>query len=75
MNAAQSTVEALMYSLRERGVAALQERDTRRRLGELDERQLIEVGRRCQALKLGFGPWSEVAIEHLIRAYTRSSGQ
>jgi hypothetical protein len=67
--AAASTVEALMFSLRERGVAALKERDTRRRLGELDDRQLIEVGRRCQALKLGLGSWSEAAIEQLMRLH------
>jgi hypothetical protein len=45
------TVEALMFSLRERGTAALVERDTRRRISELNEKQLIEIGDRLQRLK------------------------
>ena len=68
--AASMTLEALMYSLRERGVEALKERDTRRRLSELSHDQLVEVGRRCQALKLGRGPWSEEDIETLMRLHT-----
>jgi hypothetical protein len=49
--AAWSTVEALVYSLRERGTAALQERSARHRLAQLSEAQLIAVGDRLQLLK------------------------
>src|SRR5262245_40998762 len=44
--AALSTVEAVMWSLRTRGVAALREPDTRRRIAQLSEQQIIEVGDR-----------------------------
>jgi hypothetical protein len=66
--AASSTVE-LMYSLRERGTAALAERDTRRRIGELSEEQLHQVSARCQALKLGKGPWSADDIGQLVETW------
>lgn len=49
--AAASTVEALMYSLRERGPSALQEPTTQRRLSEMNETQLREVCERLQKLK------------------------
>jgi transposase len=49
--APQATVAALMYSLRERGVAALKEPATQRRLSELSEQQVDEVGSRLQQLK------------------------
>jgi hypothetical protein len=42
-DAAASTVEALMFSLRERGVGALVEPDCRRRLTDLSAKQLEEV--------------------------------
>ena len=42
--APQPTVEALMYSLRERGTKALEEAGTKRRLSELSDKQVIEVG-------------------------------
>lgn len=41
--APSSTVEALMLSLRERGVAALTEADTRRRFADLSTAQVREV--------------------------------
>jgi hypothetical protein len=41
-----TTVEALMYQLREGGTAVLQEASVRRRLAQLSERQLTEVGSR-----------------------------
>jgi hypothetical protein len=62
----QVTVEALMYSLRERGVAGLKEGQTMRRLSELDDRQLIEVGERLQRLKIGHR-WTEDEVEGLVR--------
>ena len=51
MSAAAMTVEALMYSLRERGTKALAERDTRRRISELSDEQALEVAGRLQRLK------------------------
>jgi hypothetical protein len=41
--AATSTVEALMFSLRERGVSALTERDCQRRLAELSTAQIGSI--------------------------------
>jgi hypothetical protein len=51
MTAALTTVEALMFSLRPRGTAALRERNTRRRLSELSNEQAIAVGNRLQRLE------------------------
>jgi hypothetical protein len=63
--AAGATIEALMMALRERGTTALEERDTRHRLGELTEDQLVEVGDRLQQLKAGF--WRPDEVKHLLR--------
>src|SRR5215831_5961609 len=49
--APQSTVEALMMGLRERGIAALTEPKVRCRLSECDAQQVVEVGNRLQKLK------------------------
>jgi uncharacterized protein HemY len=49
--AASSTVEALMYSLRERGAAALKEPPTQRRLAELSSAQVREVIGRLMRLR------------------------
>jgi uncharacterized protein YjiS (DUF1127 family) len=66
--AAKMTVEALMYSLRERGTAALKEPDTRRRLGELSDDQLTDVGTRLQHLKPGIArAWTAGEVENLMR--------
>jgi hypothetical protein len=51
-DAPQRTVEASMYSLRERGTRALAEPATKRRLSELSDQQVIEVGNRLQRLRL-----------------------
>ena len=51
VHAAGSTVEALMYSLRQRGVAALRERDTLRRLSHLSTEQVRDVIGRLMALR------------------------
>ena len=67
--AASSTVEALMYSLRERRTAALAEPDTQRRISELSEEQLQQVGARVRALKLGLGPWTAKELEQLVRQW------
>lgn len=49
--AAWSTVEAVMYSLRERGERALDESDCRRRLSELSPDQLRDVIVRLDRLR------------------------
>ena len=51
MSALEVTIEALMFSLRERRTKALEEPDIKRRLSELSDEQLIEVGNRLQRLK------------------------
>jgi DNA-binding transcriptional ArsR family regulator len=67
--APQPTVEALMLSLRESGVAALQEQYTRRRLCELGDDQVIEVGDKLQKLKLEIArAWSAEEVKLLLRA-------
>ena len=67
--AAASTVEALVYSLR-RGVDALAESDTARRLAELSDDQLLAVGERLRRLKPEIArAWSgdEVAVLMQLR--------
>jgi hypothetical protein len=67
--APQATVEALMWSLRERGVKALEERDTKRRLSELSDEQVIEVGNRLQRLKPEIArKWTKEDVEILLQA-------
>lgn len=51
MSAASSTVEALVYSLRERGEVALRERDPRHRLSQLSIMQVREVIARLMRLR------------------------
>lgn len=67
--APQPTVEALMHSLRDRGVQALEEPDTRRRLSQLNDRQLAEVGDRLQRLKPHIArAWTTDEVKVLIRS-------
>jgi hypothetical protein len=49
--AAASTVEALMYSLRGRGIRALAELDCQQRLAELNQKQLTTVIARLTNLR------------------------
>jgi transposase len=64
-----STVEALMYSLRERGTKALEEPDTKRRLSQCSDEQVIEVGNRLQRLDPKIArAWSADEVRQLIRA-------
>ena len=63
--AAFTTVEALMFSLRERGEAALHERDTRRRLAELSTDQLREVLRRLVRLRPKYPAITDQFLFHL----------
>jgi hypothetical protein len=70
--AAPATVEALMFSLRSRGVGALGESDTRRRLSELNAAQLREVALRLRKLKPKIArAWSPKEVEVLIAARRR----
>jgi hypothetical protein len=67
--AATSTVEALMLGLRERGTKALAEAKVQRRLGELNDAQLLEVARRLRALKPHIAKaWGDDEITALMRA-------
>jgi hypothetical protein len=69
--AAASTVEALMFGLRERGTEVLQNASARRRIGELSEQQLHEVCGRLQKLKPRIAKaWSDDEIERLVEAWT-----
>jgi hypothetical protein len=70
--AADSTVEALMYSLRERGVKALDEAGACRRLAELSDEQTIEVGRRLRKLKPEIArPWTADEVSILMQTCER----
>jgi hypothetical protein len=63
------TVEALMYSLRERGTRALDELDTKRRLSELSDHQVVEVGNRLQKLRPEIArAWNAAEVEILFQA-------
>src|SRR5262249_15901144 len=69
MTASRATVEALMYSLGERGTAALQEHDTRRRLSQLDREQVIEVATRLMMLKPEIAlAWGDEQVKELYAA-------
>jgi hypothetical protein len=69
MTALEVTVEALMYSLRSRGTKALGEPHTKRRLAELSDAQVIEVGDRLQRLKPEIArAWSAEEIDVLLKA-------
>ena len=68
-DALKPTVEALMFSLRERGTKALAEMDTKRRLSELSDQQVIEVGNRLQKLKPEIArAWTKAEVETLFQA-------
>jgi hypothetical protein len=67
--AAYRTVEALMLGLR-RGVSALKEPDVRRRLSELSENQLAEVGNRLQRFEPTIArAWSADEVKVLIQTH------
>jgi hypothetical protein len=70
--AAPTTVEALMYSLRERGEKALAEPDCQRRLSELKEGQLREVAVRLQKLLPEIAAaWTPEQVETLIAVWEK----
>lgn len=67
--AASSTIEALVWSLRQ-GTAALIEPDTRRRISELNSKQLSEVGARLQRFKPHIAPsWSPENVVQLVMTW------
>jgi hypothetical protein len=67
-----ATTEALMFSLRERGVQTLSEPDTQRRLSELNDAQLREVAVRLQKLKAKIArAWTPKDVAVLIAARGR----
>ena len=56
-----------MFSLRERGEAALAEHDTRRRICALDDDQALEVASRLQRLKPQIArAWSAGEVVRLL---------
>jgi hypothetical protein len=68
--AAEAAVEALMYGLRARGTAALEEPAVRRRLSELSKQQLAEVGDRLMRLKPKIArAWSPDEVKALAQTY------
>jgi hypothetical protein len=72
--AAQATIEALMFSLRERGTKALEESATKRRLFELSEQQVIEVGNRVQRLRPEIArAWTAAEVEILLEARVKNA--
>lgn len=67
--APQRTVEGLMFSLRSRGTKALSEPDAKRRLSDLSDQQVIEVGNRLQRFKLKIArAWTEAEVKTLFQA-------
>jgi hypothetical protein len=67
--APQRTVEALMFSLRERGTEALEGSTNKRRLSELSDDQVIEVGDRLQRLRPEIAhAWTAAEMETLFQA-------
>jgi hypothetical protein len=69
--AAAATIDALVFSLR-RGVGALAQPDSVRRLSMLDRDQLKTVCRRVQAFQPGIAePWSTNEVDALISAWRK----
>jgi len=61
-----------MISLRERGTKALKERATKRRLFELDDSQVVEVGNRLQRLRPEIArAWNAAEVETLFQVRSK----
>jgi hypothetical protein len=72
--AAEATVEALMFSLRN-GVGALAQSDTLRRLSELGDTQVREVAVRVQKFKPHIAPaWTAQDVGLLLAARSKVCG-
>ena len=68
--ATQSTVEALIYSLRS-GVGELARNDVQERLGRADEKQLHEICARVQSFKPHIAKsWTDDEAERLVTMWT-----
>jgi hypothetical protein len=67
---APSTVEAIVWSFRKRRTAALKEPDTRGRLKQMSDDQVVEVAGRLKKLPLE-RPWSDHEITELFIARTK----
>jgi hypothetical protein len=63
--AAKSTVEALMYELREFGIEQLKKQNTQRRLTELSDRQLHEIVWRLEKLKAQYPRIDDALVSKL----------
>ena len=71
----QRTLEALMFSLRERGTETLEEAASKRRLSDVSEEQLHEVCGRLQRLKPHIAPaWPPEQITVLVDAWNSCHG-
>jgi len=68
-SAPQATVEALMRDLRHCGTKALEEPATKRRLSELSDDQIVQVGNRLQRLRPEIArKWTAEEVEILFQA-------
>ncbi len=69
--AAGSTVEALMFALRD-GLAALEHPDNQRRLSELNDEQMKEVAARVQKFMPRIGPaWKPADVQALLSLWNK----
>jgi hypothetical protein len=69
--AAGSTVEALVFGLRD-GIDALKDRSNQRRLGELSDKQMQEVAACVQKFLRHIAPaWKPADVEALISLWSR----
>jgi len=73
--AAASTIEALMFPLRSRGVQALGEPDVLRRLAQLDNVQLREVATRLQPKPHMVSAWSPEDVQVLLTVRSKIDEQ
>jgi hypothetical protein len=74
--AAASTVEALVFALRSRGVQALGEPDVLRRLAQLDDAQARDIAIRLQKLKPHIASaWTPEDVQVLITMWNKCDAQ
>ena len=72
--AAESTIDAVMYSLRG-GTAVLSRDDVRHRLAVIDEMQLLEMIGLLQKRDGKIAPcWSDEEVEQLMQTWTACHG-
>jgi hypothetical protein len=70
--ATASTLEALMFGLRERGAAALAEGPVRQRLVQLERAQVLQVGDRLQRLQAHIAnAWTPAEVRQLFTIWGR----